>query len=76
MWKNFLDVRTPFMRPLWRRIAFTLAVSAWGAFELLTPTGNRGFGMLFFASGAYLAHQYFWDFDPAEYEKRPDDQDS
>ena len=67
MMKNFFDVRTPFMRPLWRRAAFTAAVGIWGSVELLTPHGNWGFGVIFVACAAYLAHQYFWAFDPDDY---------
>lgn len=68
--KSFFDVRTPFMRPLWRRVVFTLVVGIWGAVEVLTPAGNWGFGAIFLACAAYLAHQFFWAFDPAEYEPK------
>ena len=59
---SLLDVRTPFFRPLWRRIAVTAACIAWAAVEF--ATGAVFWATLFGAASIYLAWQFFVDFRP------------
>ena len=54
---SFLDVRTPFFRPLWRRVIATAACLAWAVVELLS--GAVMWAILFGASGLYLSWQFF-----------------
>ena len=58
---KFLDVRTPFFRPLWRRVATTALCLGWAAFEL--ATGSVFWAMLFGAVGLHLFWQFFVIFD-------------
>lgn len=63
---NAWNVKTPFMKPVIRRgIACGLTLT-WGVVELFA--GNKMFGVLFLGAGAYLVHQYFIVYDPADYE--------
>lgn len=62
---TFFDVRTPFMKPLWRRVAFAGFTLIWGGVEFFA--GNALFGMLFLVAGAYLVHQFFIAFKPDEW---------
>lgn len=71
MKKNAFDVRHPWFRPLWSRVALTAFSLGWAAVEFFT--GSMFWGILFGASGLYLAHQFFVVFDPADYEKRKDE---
>ena len=59
---RFLDVQSPFFRPLWLRVVTTAACIGWAIFELLT--GGMFWAILFGAAGAYLAWQFFVAFDP------------
>ncbi len=54
---SFFDVRTPFFRPLWRRIAVTAVCLAWALVEL--ATGAVIWATLFGAASAWLAWQFF-----------------
>ena len=63
---NFLDVRTSFFRPLWKRVLVTGVCLTWAAFEL--ATGSIFWAILFGAAGASIAWQFFVTFDD-----RPDD---
>ena len=60
---SFLDVRTPFFRPLWRRVVATAVCLVWAAVEL--ATGSVMWAILFGASGLYLFWQFFVVSDPA-----------
>ena len=60
---NFLDVQTPFFRPLWRRVIATALCLAWAVMEL--ASGSVMWAILFGASGVYLFWQFFVDFNPA-----------
>ena len=59
--RGFLDVRTPFFRPLWRRVVATGICFAWAAYEF--STGNAFWGMLFGGAGALMGWQFFVTFD-------------
>ena len=61
---NFLDVQTPFFRPLWRRVVVTVVCLAWAAMEI--STGAVFWAILFGAAGLYLAWQFFVVFNPPE----------
>ena len=54
---SFLDVRTPFFRPLWRRVVATAVCLVWAVVEL--ATGSVMWAILFGASGLYLCWQFF-----------------
>ena len=60
---SFLDVRTPFFRPLWRRVVATAVCLVWAVVEL--ATGSVMWAILFGASGLYLCWQFFLVSDPA-----------
>lgn len=60
---SFLDVRTPFFRPLWRRVVATAVCLVWAMVEL--ATGSVTWAILFGASGLYLCWQFFLVSDPA-----------
>ena len=60
---NFFNVRTPFFRPLWRRLATTAACLAWTVFEL--TSGSMMWAVVFGVSSLYLAWQFFVVFDSA-----------
>lgn len=61
---KFFEVRTPWFRPLWRRILVFGVTAIWSAVELLH--GNPGFALLFGAAAAWLAWQFFFVFDQAD----------
>ena len=54
---KFLDVRHPFFRPLWRRVAVVAVCLVWAAVEFLT--GSPFWGVLFGAVGIYCAIVFF-----------------
>ena len=60
---SFLDVRTPFFRPLWRRVIATAVCLAWAVVELVS--GSVMWAIVFGASGLYLSWQFFVVFRPA-----------
>lgn len=59
--RGFLDVRTPFFRPAWRRALITGFSLAWAAVE--ASNGNVFWTILFGAAGLYLVWAFFiaWD---------------
>ena len=59
---SLFDVQTPFFRPLWRRVAVTLACLAWALMEL--ATGAVFWAILFGSAGLYLGWQFFVAFNP------------
>lgn len=66
-----LDVRHPFFRPLWRRIAVVVLCLGWGVFEF--SGSNTFWGVLFVGIGLYCAYEFFVVFDP-DGETKPDDE--
>ena len=65
---SFLNVRTPFFRPLWRRILATVICLGWALYEL--SSDSVFWAILFGAAGAHLAWQFF--FLPFEEEPKGD----
>lgn len=63
---KFFDVRTPMMKPLWRRIAFTVFSVGWGLVEL--RNGNTMFALIFLAAGGHLIREFFLKYDEAEWD--------
>lgn len=63
---KILDLRHPFFRPRWRRIAVVAVCLAWTVVEFIG--GNPLWGTLFAAIGAYCAYEFFVIFDPKNYE--------
>jgi hypothetical protein len=68
---KFLDVRHPFLRPLWRRVALVAATLGWTAVELWG--GNVFWAILFGAMGSFLAWEFFIVYDPANYEEKEEE---
>lgn len=62
MLKNSLDVQVPFFIPLWRRVVVAGAILGWAVFELLM--GEPLWALLFGAIGIYMAHQFFFAWNP------------
>ena len=58
---QFFEVRTPFFRPLWRRILAAAIVLGWAVFELVS--GAVFWGALFGVAGAYVSWQFFVTFE-------------
>jgi hypothetical protein len=65
---KFFDVRHPFLRPLWRRIALVAATLGWSVVELMG--GNVFWAILFGSVGAFLAWEFFIVYDPKNYEEK------
>ncbi|MGB1033782.1 MAG: hypothetical protein ACPG7W_00990 [Paracoccaceae bacterium] len=65
--RDTFDVRHPMFRPVWVRVLVCAVVLGWAAWEF--RAGAAFFGVIAGLSGAYLVHQFFWVFDPKEYEE-------
>jgi hypothetical protein len=63
-------LRVPFFLPLKTRAWTTGITLAWALFEL--AMGNPGWALLFGATGAYLAYEFFVVFDPENYKDKDD----
>ena len=61
-----LKIRHPFFLPLWRRIAVTVVLALWTAFELLN--GHMTWGAVFGALTLFCVIEFFIVFDPKNYE--------
>ncbi len=70
MKKNMWNVKTPFFRPMWRRLLACVLPGIWAVVEL--TIGNPMFGALFVACAGYLVHQFFIVFNPDDYTRPPD----
>ena len=68
--RSFFEVRHPFFRPLWRRVAVTGLCLGWALFEL--SNGAMLWAIVFGACGVHLFLQFFVRFDPADYEQHTD----
>lgn len=68
--ENF-NVRHPLFRRLWVRVAICLCVAGWTLAEFIV--GTPVFGLIAGLSGVYLFHQFFWVFDPKDYEPKDTD---
>ena len=62
--KRFLDVQHPMFRPLWLRLLIVAVILCWAVVEV--RGGNVFWAAVFLVSGAYLAHQFLWAFDPGD----------
>jgi hypothetical protein len=51
------ELRVPFFKPLWRRIALTAVCLGWAGIEL--TAGAPGWSAVFAVLGAYAAWQFF-----------------
>lgn len=51
------DLKHPFFRPLWRRIAIVVICLAWASFEMVN--GSSIWGLVFASMGLYCAWQFF-----------------
>lgn len=58
---SLFEVRTPFFRPLWRRVVATAICLGWALFEL--ASGSAFWAVLFGGAGAVLFFQFFIAFD-------------
>ena len=63
-----LDVRVPFFRPLWRRIAVVGAMAVWTLIEIFQ--GSPYWAVLAGGIGIYLIYEFFLAFDPKNYEAK------
>lgn len=68
---KYLEVRHPFFRPLWRRVAITAICLGWAVLEF--AVGSPFFGVLSAALGVFCIVQLFLRFDPAAFEAPPQD---
>lgn len=71
--RDFLGLRHPFFRPLWRRVAVTGVCLIWALFEF--AGGSPFWGMLTGALGAYAGWVFFLAPDPAPEDRAPQDDD-
>lgn len=68
--KRLIEVRHPFFRPLWRRIVLSVLLVGWTIFEI--SGGNTLWALLFGAIGVFCIYEFFFIYDPANYEDRED----
>ena len=61
--KKVLDLRIPFFRPVWRRIALVAALIVWTGVEL--AYGNVFWAVLVGCIGVYAAREFYIGFDDA-----------
>ena len=55
-----LDLRVPFFRPMWRRVATVTAIAIWTIIEVLY--GNSWWALLAGGIGVYAAYVLFFDY--------------
>lgn len=60
--RNWLDVQSPVLRPLWLRIVIVGVCALWAIFEI--AGGNWFWAILFGAAAVYLGYQLLVIFDP------------
>lgn len=66
-----LDVRVPFFRPMWRRIAFVAVMVVWTAVEI--TRGSPWWALLTGGIGVYLFYEFFMIYDPKNYAGEKDE---
>ncbi len=71
---KFFDVRHPFFRPLWRRIAVTAVCLGWALFEL--SGANVFWAILFGGIGGLCVWEFFIVYDEANYADRDEDDEA
>lgn len=59
--RNFWDVRSPVLRPLWLRVVIVTASAGWALLEFLS--GNMFWAIIFGTAAAYLYVQLLLKFD-------------
>lgn len=63
--KALLDLRVPFFRPMWRRVATVTVLALWTAMEL--GMGNPFWALLAGGIGVYAIYVFFFAFElPSE----------
>ncbi len=62
---SLFNLRHPFFRPLWRRIAVVAVCAGWGFFEL--SMGNAFWVVLFWGLAGVCAYEFFVIYDEANY---------
>lgn len=67
---KLFDLRHPFFRPLWRRVAVTAVCVVWAVVELMG--GNVFWAILFGGLGGLCAWEFFIVYDEVNYADRED----
>ena len=65
---TMFDLQTPFLKPLWRRVAITVVTLLWALVEI--AGGNVGWAVLFGAAGLWCGYQFFVVWDPETVDAR------
>mgnify|MGYP006919623507 FL=1 len=65
---TFFNLRLPFFRPMWRRVATFLVAAGWAIVELIS--NSPGWALMFGAAAAYTAYEFFIIYDPTNYENQ------
>lgn len=60
--RNWLDVQSPALQPVWVRVTIVALCLGWALFELLG--GAVFWAILFGSAGAYLFYQFFVVWNP------------
>ena len=60
--RGFFDLHSPWLRPLWRRVAVTVTCLGWAATE--ASRGHVEWAMGFAVAGAYLVWALFIAWNP------------
>ena len=55
-----LDLRVPFFRPMWRRVAVIIFLAIWLFIEI--SSGSEWWALLVGGIGAYAVYVFFFDF--------------
>ncbi|SLN39101.1 hypothetical protein [Roseisalinus antarcticus] len=69
---KLIELRHPFFRPRWRRVAVTVVCLGWSVVEF--SGDNTFWGMLFGAIGLLCLYEFFIVYDEANYTE-PDKED-
>lgn len=62
--KDAFRVKHPMFNPLWRRVLVVALTGAWTMFELVN--GNYVWGLLFGAAVAWVAYEFFLNWEHQE----------
>lgn len=57
---NVLELRHPFLLPMWRRVVFVAALAGWTVVEIVA--GNPFWALLMGGIGVYAVYVLFFDF--------------
>lgn len=72
--KALLDLRVPFFRPQWRRVATVIVLALWTGMEL--SLGNSFWALLAGGIGIYAIYVFFFAFDLPAKETPADPEDT